>query len=281
VSGSLLRRPGFRWLWLGQTLLFAGVQFWFVAVTWLMLQRTGSGTSMALVLMAAALPRGRLMLLGGVLSDRHPPRTLAVQAGWILAIATGVLTLLASRDALDLGPVLVLAAVFGAAEACLYPAALALLPRLLEDRHLGRAHAWLQGSEQISNVAGPALAGLSLAVAGATAALAFDTVLLLLAVGCVLDTASSILVLTPLLMPIAKSIGVDPVHFGVIVIMNLSIGTFTPPFGINIFVGQAVFRAPLSSIYPGLVPFITAAIAALMVVTYIPWLSLWILKYLG
>ncbi|MCP9934187.1 MFS transporter [Cyanobium sp. Candia 9D4] len=184
MNGSLLRRPGFRWLWLGQTLLFAGVQFWFVAVTWLMLQRTGSGTSLALVLMAAALPRGLLLLLGGVLSDRHPPRTMAVRAGWILAIATGVLTLLASRDALNLGPVLVLAAVFGAAEACLYPAALALLPRLLEDRHLGRAHAWLQGSEQISNVAGPALAGLSLAVAGATAALAFDTVLLLLAVGC-------------------------------------------------------------------------------------------------
>ncbi|MCP9834232.1 MULTISPECIES: MFS transporter [unclassified Cyanobium] len=166
MSGSLLLRPGFRWLWLGQTLLFAGVQFWFVAVTWLMLQRTGSGTSLALVLMAAALPRGLLLLLGGVLSDRHPPRTMAVRAGTILATATGVLTLLASRDALDLGPVLVLAAVFGAAEACLYPAALALLPRLLEDRHLGRAHAWLQGSEQISNVAGPALAGLSLAVAG-------------------------------------------------------------------------------------------------------------------
>ena len=134
--------------------------------------------------MAAALPRGLLMLLGGVLSDRHPPRTLAVRAGWILAIATGVLTLLAAGDALALGPVLALAEVFGAAEACVYPAALALLPRLLEDRHLGRAHAWLQGSEQISNVAGPALAGLSLAVAGATAALALDTVLLLLAVGC-------------------------------------------------------------------------------------------------
>jgi C4-dicarboxylate transporter DctM subunit len=104
---------------------------------------------------------------------------------------------------------------------------------------------------------------------------------LLLAVGCVLDTASSILVLTPLLMPVAKAIGVDPVHFGVIVIMNLSIGTFTPPFGLNIFVGQAVFRTPLSSVYPGLVPFIIAAIAALMVVTYIPGLSLWILKYLG
>lgn len=105
--------------------------------------------------------------------------------------------------------------------------------------------------------------------------------LLLLAVGMFLDTASSILVLTPLLVPVATAIGVDPVHFGVIFVMNLSIGTFTPPFGINIFVGQAVFKAPLSAIYPGLVPFIGAAIAALMVVTYTPQLSLWILRFLG
>jgi C4-dicarboxylate transporter, DctM subunit len=104
--------------------------------------------------------------------------------------------------------------------------------------------------------------------------------LLLLAVGMFLDTASSILVLTPLLVPVAKAIGVDPVHFGVIFVMNLSIGTFTPPFGINIFVGQAVFKTPLSTIYPGLVPFIAAAIAALMVVTYTPQLSLWILRFL-
>jgi C4-dicarboxylate transporter DctM subunit len=103
---------------------------------------------------------------------------------------------------------------------------------------------------------------------------------LLLAVGMVLDTVSAILVLTPLLVPIAKAAGIDPVHFGVVVVMNLSIGTFTPPFGLNIFVGQAVFKAPLSSIYPGLVPFIIAAIGALLVVTYMPQLSLWILRFI-
>jgi C4-dicarboxylate transporter DctM subunit len=104
--------------------------------------------------------------------------------------------------------------------------------------------------------------------------------LFLLGVGMVLDTASSILVLTPLLVPVAKVIGVDPVHFGVILVMNLSIGTFTPPFGINLFVGQSVFKLPLSVIYPGVLPFIVAAVAALMVVTYIPALSLSILRLL-
>ena len=104
--------------------------------------------------------------------------------------------------------------------------------------------------------------------------------LLLLAVGMALDTASSILVLTPLLAPVAAAIGVDPVHFGVIVIMNLSIGTFTPPFGVNLFVGQAVFRLPLDVIYRGVLPFIVAALAALTMVTYVPALSLAILKFL-
>ena len=102
----------------------------------------------------------------------------------------------------------------------------------------------------------------------------------LLAVGTVLDTASAILVLTPLLAGIASALGVDPVHFGIIVVMNLSIGTFTPPFGLNIFVGQAVFKVPLSSLYPGLVPFIAISIGVLMVVTYVPALSLWILQFI-
>jgi len=102
----------------------------------------------------------------------------------------------------------------------------------------------------------------------------------LLLVGTALDTASALLVLTPLLIPIAQVAGVDPIHFGVIVVMNLTIGTFTPPFGLNIFVAQAVMKVPLSVIYPGLVPFILLSIVALLLVTYIPALSLWILPYL-
>jgi C4-dicarboxylate transporter, DctM subunit len=103
----------------------------------------------------------------------------------------------------------------------------------------------------------------------------------LLLVGCFIDTASAILVLTPLLMPIASAAGVDPIHFGIIVVVNLSIGTFTPPFGINIFVAQSIFGVPLRSIYAGLVPFIAVAIAGLVILTYVPGLSLWILKYVG
>ena len=105
--------------------------------------------------------------------------------------------------------------------------------------------------------------------------------ILLLIVGCLLDPGSAILVLTPLLAPIAAAVGVDLIHFGIIMTVNLAIGMFTPPFGLNIFVAQALFRAPLSSIYPGLVPFIAINIVALAIVTYVPELSLWLTRYMG
>jgi len=77
------------------------------------------------------------------------------------------------------------------------------------------------------------------------------------------------------------SIGVDLIHFGIIMTVNLAIGMFTPPFGLNIFIAQALFKAPLSSIYPGLVPFILVNIIALGLVTYIPELSLYLTRFMG
>jgi C4-dicarboxylate transporter DctM subunit len=105
--------------------------------------------------------------------------------------------------------------------------------------------------------------------------------LLLLIVGCVLDPNSAILVLTPLLLPVMQAMGVDLIHFGVIMTVNLAIGMFTPPFGLNIFVAQAVFKSPLTIIYPGLLPFIAINLVALVIVTYVPGLSLWLTQFVG
>lgn len=96
----------------------------------------------------------------------------------------------------------------------------------------------------------------------------------LLIVGCFVDPVSAIIILTPLLVPLMHSLGVDLVHFGIVLTVNLSIGMFTPPFGLNIFVSQALFKAPLPTIYRGLVPFILVQIVALAIVTYIPAVSL-------
>ena len=96
----------------------------------------------------------------------------------------------------------------------------------------------------------------------------------LLAVGCFLDPLSAILLLSPLLVPIVKAAGYDTVHFGIIFTVNLAIGLFHPPFGINIFVAQSVLGIELGKIYRGIIPFLVLYLIALVVITYVPWVSL-------
>jgi C4-dicarboxylate transporter DctM subunit len=98
--------------------------------------------------------------------------------------------------------------------------------------------------------------------------------LVLLLVGCFLDPLSAILLLTPLLIPVVKALGIDTVHFGIVLMVNLAIGLFTPPFGINIFVAQAVLGIDLKTIYRGILPFAALYLIALVLITYIPSLSL-------
>lgn len=97
---------------------------------------------------------------------------------------------------------------------------------------------------------------------------------ILLIVGCFIDTPSAILVMTPLLAPVAQAAGIDLIHLGIIVTVNLAVGFFTPPFGINLFVVQAMFKDPVSVIYRGVIPFIAVNLFALALITYIPDLSL-------
>lgn len=97
---------------------------------------------------------------------------------------------------------------------------------------------------------------------------------LLLIMGCFFDAGAAVLILAPLLLPASNALGIDPVHLGIVFTVNLSIGMFTPPFGMNIFVAQSVLGKPMSKISKSLVPFIIVYIIALMIITYIPSISL-------
>jgi C4-dicarboxylate transporter, DctM subunit len=103
----------------------------------------------------------------------------------------------------------------------------------------------------------------------------------LLIVGTVLEPPAAILVLTPLLLPIIKGAGVDPIHFGIIFTVNLAIGMFVPPFGLNLFATHVLFDVPLSRLYAGVAPFIAIYLVALGIITYVPWATLSILSFWG
>lgn len=104
---------------------------------------------------------------------------------------------------------------------------------------------------------------------------------LLLLVGMFVETAAAILVLAPILTPVAISFGIDPVHFGVVMVVNLALGMFTPPLGVNMFAAASVANVPVQRLFiPILLP-IAAMLAALLLITYVPILSLGLNQWLA
>lgn len=96
----------------------------------------------------------------------------------------------------------------------------------------------------------------------------------LFVVGMFIETSAAIIVLAPILVPVARHFGVDPVHFGTIMVVNLALGMITPPFGVNLFAACTVAKISLDRIVRHLLPFVLVIIACLMVITYVPWISL-------
>jgi len=101
---------------------------------------------------------------------------------------------------------------------------------------------------------------------------------LLLIVGCFVDTMSAIVILAPLLLPMAEAFGIDPIHFGIIMVINLEIGLLTPPLGMNLIVAMTAFKANFGTVVRGALPFIVLMIAVLMMVTFIPAISLALIR---
>ena len=96
----------------------------------------------------------------------------------------------------------------------------------------------------------------------------------LFVIGMFIETSASIIVLAPILAPVAQHFGIDPVHFGIIMVVNLALGMITPPFGVNLFAACTVARISVDQIVTRLLPFILVVLACLMVITYVPEISI-------
>ena len=100
--------------------------------------------------------------------------------------------------------------------------------------------------------------------------------LILFIVGCFMETIAAITILTPVLLPVAISLGVDPVHFGVMMVLNLMIGLLTPPVGMVLYVLSRVTNVPFESCAKATLPFLIPLVIVLLLVTFIPQLTLWL-----
>ncbi|WIY81785.1 TRAP transporter large permease [Propionimicrobium sp. PCR01-08-3] len=104
---------------------------------------------------------------------------------------------------------------------------------------------------------------------------------ILLVVGMFIDITPAILIFTPIFLPIATSLGMDPIHFGVVLVFNMCLGTMTPPVGSVLFVGAGVGNVSLEKVIPRLLPYIFGIIAMLLLVTYLPTISMWLPGLMG
>lgn len=99
-------------------------------------------------------------------------------------------------------------------------------------------------------------------------------ILFLLVIGCFMDTLAAIIIVTPILLPIATGVGYHPVHFGIILVVSLAIGFITPPLGVNLFVGAGISGLPISTLFRAAIPFFVVLVLALLIIAFIPALSL-------
>jgi tripartite ATP-independent transporter DctM subunit len=103
----------------------------------------------------------------------------------------------------------------------------------------------------------------------------------LLLIGCLMDEFSAILVVVPLIAPVAQQYGIDPLHLGIIFLVNLEMSYSIPPVGINLFIASLRFKRPVLDLYRASVPFLGLYLVALLIITYVPALSLWLVRLFG
>ena len=104
---------------------------------------------------------------------------------------------------------------------------------------------------------------------------------LLLLLGCFMDMAPLITIMTPILLPVVTAVGMDPLHFGVVLIFNLAVGLCTPPVGSALFVGCAIGKTPIERTAKNMLPLYFTMVVVLLLVTYIPEISMWLPRMTG
>lgn len=137
--------------------------------------------------------------------------------------------------------------------------------------------AWIVTTEGVTVSASQSL--LSLSDSRIVILLMINVILLI--AGCFIDAISAFYIFTPILLPVVTKLGMDPVVFGIVMTVNLAIGQITPPVGVNLYVACGISKISLKDISSGLWPFLIASLIALLLVTYIPSISLWLPGLLG
>lgn len=136
---------------------------------------------------------------------------------------------------------------------------------------------WIMARERIPQM----IAEIMLSISNDTVVILLMINILLLVVGCFVESLATIIILTPILFPLITNLGVDPLHFGIILCINVAVGTLTPPFGVCLFVASGITGIPLEKIALKAMPFMIALILNVLILTYLPAITLFLPKLLA
>lgn len=178
-----LREPNFRMWWAGWTISLFGDQFYLVALPWVVLQLTGSAVAVGTILMAVAIPRAVLMLIGGALTDRISPRKILMSAATARAIFVAVIGALLWLRVLHSWELYILGFAFGVADAFSMPAGSTFLPSLVKREQLVAANSVFQTTAQLTTIGAPAPAGIVIKLLGTAWAFFIDAISFLFIIG--------------------------------------------------------------------------------------------------
>jgi len=127
-----------------------------------------------------------------------------------------------------------------------------------------------------ANQAAAHFSGFMLGITDNSIALMLIITMIVLVIGCFMETIAAITILTPVLLPVAVGLGIDPVHFGIILILNLMIGLLTPPVGMVLYVLSKVAKVPFERCVSATLPFLIPLVVVLLLLTFIPEISMWL-----
>jgi len=178
-----LREKNFRMLWIGGTISLMGDQFYLVALPWLVLQQTGSAVAMGAIMMAGAIPRALLMLMGGAVTDRISPRKIMMATASARTLCVTVIGVLVWLRILQTWELYALAFAFGVADAFAAPASSAYTPSLLKREQLVAASSVSQSTAQLTTIVGPVPAGFVIKALGLAWAFFIDAISFLFIIG--------------------------------------------------------------------------------------------------
>jgi MFS family permease len=163
---ALFKDKNFLWTMSGAAISMLGDQFTLIALPWLVLKMTGDSLALGIVLALLSIPRAFLMFIGGALVDRYSPKTVMMITKYVNTVLLGVLAFLVFQGSLQLWIVNVLAFCLGVSTAFSIPSGMAMMPRVVQEKHLPAANSMILGLRQLTMFVGPVLAGLMIALFG-------------------------------------------------------------------------------------------------------------------